>query len=246
MGNCLGFGGGKGAKDPDSDGNNKGGKSSTSTTTGGGSVSPANKALSTWTSEWEENKWLEDTRSIWTRSLKDLPVHMDLPRLAARLLIYSDGKLVSLPEAESSAQSKVELVYSHLRCLAQSMEQPALDAVIEEKFWDYVHKDGSGDASQQVPLARERERLHTHACTERFTLILPTKSLRARAIYSIRRYADIYYHSLTHSLTLSFDGVVVALLGRGHHRQVTHQRHPTSTASKDGVPRLLQYQEQHL
>ena len=146
MGNCFGGGGG--------------GKKKTSTTST--TPSPPNKTLSTWTSEWEEKKWIEDTRSIWMRSLKDLPVHMDLPRLAGRLAIYLNGELVSSNSGDSAAAddddngkaggagNKADLVYAHLCCIARSMNQPELVETIESRFWEFVRKDGSGDASQQV------------------------------------------------------------------------------------------------
>jgi hypothetical protein len=218
MGNCFGGGGSAIRGDGES-------KPPPTTT-------PANKNLSTWTSDWEETKWIEDTRSIWKRDLKDLPVHMDLPRLAGRLAIYSNGELVSGSsnnggggggddaggEANSST-SKVELVYEHLRCLAQHMGQTELVDEIEARFWEFVHKDGSGDASQQVCCTDPSIEPASH----RLCLLLGIDSVR-----------------------LIRCNAVVAILDRGCDRSNTCQLRTSCLAPKDGVSRILQHQEQHL
>ena len=63
--------------------------------------------------QWEESKWRDDTKAIWGRCLGDLPVHMDLPRLANRMRIVNrHGKEVSEVAGDSS---RMEIVRAHLR-----------------------------------------------------------------------------------------------------------------------------------
>eukprot|EP01094_Clydonella_sp_ATCC50884_P022463 TRINITY_DN5161_c0_g1_i1.p1 TRINITY_DN5161_c0_g1~~TRINITY_DN5161_c0_g1_i1.p1 ORF type:complete len:323 (+),score=78.84 TRINITY_DN5161_c0_g1_i1:286-1254(+) len=97
---------------------------------------------------WEESKWQEDTRSIWSRGLADLPVHMDLPRLAHRMRIF-DRDRKECSESDSSKE-RVAIVHSHLTVLSRLLGEEDMEKAINDRYYEYVREDGQGDVSQQL------------------------------------------------------------------------------------------------
>lgn len=102
------------------------------------------------TKEFNASKWEEDTKAIWDRPLSSLSCHMDLPRLGHKMKIYLNDEMVSGPE-EGVSQSKMQVVQDILITTAESCgEPPELIESIRNRYYDYVHEDGSGDLSQQL------------------------------------------------------------------------------------------------
>jgi len=101
---------------------------------------------SAWTTEFKESNWTGDTENIWGRKLGDLSAHMDLPRLGHKMRIFRNGERVMI-----NPSTKVGIVHDILTTLTRELEETEeILAVTNEKFYDFVHQDGSGDISQQL------------------------------------------------------------------------------------------------
>mmetsp|Transcript_29026 Transcript_29026/g.81203 ORF Transcript_29026/g.81203 Transcript_29026/m.81203 type:complete len:282 (+) Transcript_29026:250-1095(+) len=99
--------------------------------------------------DWKEDEWKDKTRDIWSRDLVNLPVHMDIPRLGARMKIVGLGE-----EGEEKAftedKSRPELVKEILLNIAQAVEDPQSVENIENHYFDHIDAEGKGDIAQQL------------------------------------------------------------------------------------------------
>lgn len=100
--------------------------------------------------EFVASNWEDDTKSIWERPLSSLSCHMDLPRLGAKMKVYLDDQLVG-NEEDINSNNKMQVVQNIIIHIAESCgESPELIEAIRNRYYDFVHADGTGDISQQL------------------------------------------------------------------------------------------------
>lgn len=97
--------------------------------------------------EFVASNWEDDTKAIWDRPLSSLSCHMDLPRLGAKMKVYYNDELVE----EENDSNKMQVVQNIILHIAESCgESPQLIDTIRNRYFEFVHEDGSGDVSQQL------------------------------------------------------------------------------------------------
>jgi len=103
---------------------------------------------SAWTEEFKESNWISDSQAIWSRNLKDLSVHMDLPRLGPRITLFKEDEEVLFSQESDSKMERIKLLLVSIAKLCNEDSQLVTD--IENKFYDHINSDGAGDPSQQL------------------------------------------------------------------------------------------------
>jgi len=119
---------------------------------GSGNNDSTIQGTSTKKHEWSESRWVDDTKEIWARKIDDLPVHMDVPRLGAKLRILREGEKITREESiDLETLAKPQLVYEVLLTMVEGIEEEEEVAQkIKDEFFNYVNSDGSGDISMQL------------------------------------------------------------------------------------------------
>jgi len=103
---------------------------------------------STWSATWEEGKWVDDIKDIWSREFQHLPVHVDMPRLVQKIKVTDkDGKFVDLPQSIPKVEMCRTLVTTLASLVGESEERIA---ILRDQYFDFVKEDGSGDIAQQL------------------------------------------------------------------------------------------------
>lgn len=103
---------------------------------------------------------MTELKDKWTRPLVSLPVHVDIPRLARKITIYSSTSnsssstnkqpvLISREEAETDAASDNLVIKDLIKTISQQLgEPPEQQQNIDSKFMDYFGK--TADPSQAL------------------------------------------------------------------------------------------------
>eukprot|EP01095_Lingulamoeba_sp_RSL-Kostka_P000832 TRINITY_DN110_c0_g4_i1.p1 TRINITY_DN110_c0_g4~~TRINITY_DN110_c0_g4_i1.p1 ORF type:complete len:293 (+),score=75.62 TRINITY_DN110_c0_g4_i1:213-1091(+) len=141
---------------------------------------------SAWSTEFDEQNWKQDTEKIWQRKIEDLSIHMDLPRLGHKISIYKNGSIIE-ENNNNNNSTKSEVVFFLCTTLVEQLgESEEFISEITDNFYhdDYVHKDGSGDVSQQL-LRFLVAMIHPESKTER-VLKLCHQKMVFPAFYSIK------------------------------------------------------------
>ena len=101
--------------------------------------------------EFNASKWEEDTKSIWNRPLSLLSCHMDLPRLGHKMRVLLNDQPTGKTEEEMQGTGKMQVVLEIILSIAENcQEKPELIEDIRNRYFEFVHEDGSGDLSQQL------------------------------------------------------------------------------------------------
>lgn len=99
--------------------------------------------------EFNASNWEDDTKAIWERPLSSLSCHMDLPRLGHKMKVYFNDELIV--KHEEGEASKMQVVQDIIISMAESCnESPELLEAIQNRYYEFVNEDGSGDISQQL------------------------------------------------------------------------------------------------
>jgi len=103
---------------------------------------------SAWSTDFKAKSWINDTEQIWNRPLSALSCHMDLPRLGHKMQLF----LLDQPlEIKPSSPTKMGVVYDILLALAVNCgESEELKMALQNRYYEFVSEDGSGDISQQL------------------------------------------------------------------------------------------------
>lgn len=101
--------------------------------------------------DFDAATWIDDTKSIWERPISSLSCHMDLPRLGAKIRIYNSSNELISEEVNENQVHKMEVVKNILLQLTETSQDPQdlIDA-INNRYYEFINEDGTGDLSQQL------------------------------------------------------------------------------------------------
>eukprot|EP01098_Paradermamoeba_levis_P013196 TRINITY_DN5968_c0_g1_i1.p1 TRINITY_DN5968_c0_g1~~TRINITY_DN5968_c0_g1_i1.p1 ORF type:complete len:284 (-),score=39.26 TRINITY_DN5968_c0_g1_i1:88-939(-) len=98
---------------------------------------------------WKESAWQDDTKEIWQREMRQLPVHIDLPRLCRKLYIFDNQNMVCGNNETATSNNEIrDLILRILLILSEYLDGDIKRDEVKARFEGYfVNQQDTGNIS---------------------------------------------------------------------------------------------------